>query len=46
MKNLNLQAFYLLTKLGQFAYVTTPEALLQNKNFLISDIPFFPITII
>jgi hypothetical protein len=36
---------YFVTKTGQLAYVTTPEAVLPNTNFLIPDLPLVSITI-
>jgi hypothetical protein len=36
---------YFVTKTGQFAYVTTSEAVLPNNNFLNPDLPLVPITI-
>ena len=32
-------------KTEQFAYVTTPDAVLPSNNFLIPDFPLLPITI-
>src|ERR671910_1735097 len=43
--NLIIKNNYFVTKTGQFAYVTTPEAVLPNSNFLTPDLPLVPITI-